>query len=60
VDPQHRKDLQRTFAFANGVEADVFQLNGPTIGRTLQAPFGPSERSSANTFRKHGQAAIRV
>ncbi|MFL7810133.1 MAG: aldehyde dehydrogenase family protein [Anaerolineae bacterium] len=51
-------DLEKAFAFANGVEAGVVKINEPTVGLALQAPFGGFKLSSANTFREQGQAAV--
>jgi aldehyde dehydrogenase (NAD+) len=51
-------DLQKAFQFANRIEAGVVKINEPTTGLALQAPFGGFKRSSANTFKEQGQAAI--
>lgn len=51
-------DLQKAFAFANGIEAGVVKINEPTTGVALQAPFGGFKNSSANTFKEQGQAAV--
>jgi 2,5-dioxopentanoate dehydrogenase len=51
-------DLQKAFAFANRIEAGVVKVNEPTTGLALQAPFGGFKRSSANTFKEQGQAAV--
>lgn len=51
-------NLQRAFAFANEIEAGVVKINGSTSGVALNAPFGGFKRSSANTFKEQGQAAV--
>lgn len=51
-------DLQKAFAFANGIDAGVVKINQPTTGLALQAPFGGFKHSSSNTFKEQGQAAI--
>jgi aldehyde dehydrogenase (NAD+) len=51
-------DLQKAFAFANGIEAGVVKINESTTGVALQAPFGGFKNSSANTFKEQGQAAV--
>ncbi len=51
-------DLEKALSFADGIEAGVVKINQPTTGVALQAPFGGFKRSSANTFKEQGQAAI--
>ncbi len=51
-------NLKSAFTFANTVEAGVVKINEPTTGLALQAPFGGFKRSSANTFKEQGPAAI--
>lgn len=51
-------NLKSAFTFANAVEAGVVKVNEPTTGLALQAPFGGFKRSSANTFKEQGPAAI--
>jgi len=51
-------DLKRAFTFANAVEAGVVKINEPTSGLAFHVPFGGFKRSSANTFKEQGPAAI--
>jgi aldehyde dehydrogenase (NAD+) len=51
-------NLKSAFTFANAIEAGVVKVNEPTTGLALQAPFGGFKRSSANTFKEQGPAAI--
>lgn len=51
-------DLHRALAFADRVEAGVVKINEPTTGIALQAPFGGFKKSSANTFKEQGKAAV--
>lgn len=51
-------DLHRALAFADRIEAGVVKINEPTTGIALQAPFGGFKKSSANTFKEQGKAAV--
>ena len=51
-------DLHRAFSFVDRIEAGVVKVNEPTTGLALQAPFGGFKRSSANTFKEQGPAAV--
>jgi len=51
-------NLKSAFTFANAVDAGVVKVNEPTTGLALQAPFGGFKRSSANTFKEQGPAAV--
>ncbi len=51
-------DLQKALRFADRIEAGVVKINQPTTGVALQAPFGGFKRSSANTFKEQGKAAM--
>jgi len=51
-------DLRRALTFVDRVEAGVVKVNEPTTGLALQVPFGGFKRSSANTFKEQGPAAL--
>lgn len=51
-------DLHKALAFADRIEAGVVKINEPTTGIALQAPFGGFKKSSANTFKEQGKAAV--
>jgi aldehyde dehydrogenase (NAD+) len=51
-------DLHKALVFADQVDAGVVKINEPTTGIALQAPFGGFKRSSANTFKEQGKAAV--
>jgi len=51
-------DLRRALTFVDRIEAGVVKVNEPTTGLALQAPFGGFKRSSANTFKEQGPAAL--
>lgn len=51
-------NLKEAFAFANHVDAGAVKINEPITGLALKASFGGFKRSSANTFKEQGQAAM--
>ncbi len=51
-------DLRRALTFVDRIEAGVVKVNEATTGLALQAPFGGFKRSSANTFKEQGPAAL--
>lgn len=52
------KDLHAALSFANRVEAGVVKINSQTSGIAVHVPFGGFKKSSANTFKEQGEAAI--
>ncbi|HLC05636.1 MAG TPA: aldehyde dehydrogenase family protein [Anaerolineales bacterium] len=50
--------LDKAFEFANRIEVGIVKVNQATTGTAPHAPFGGFKRSSANTFKEQGQAAI--
>ena len=51
-------DLNEAHEFANRVESGVVKINEKTTGLELHVPFGGVKRSSTNTYREQGDAAI--
>jgi len=50
--------LSKAFEFANRIDAGVIKINEQTTGVAPNAPFGGFKKSSANTFKEQGTAAI--
>jgi aldehyde dehydrogenase (NAD+) len=51
-------DLAEAHEFIERVESGVVKVNEKTTGLELHVPFGGVKRSSTNTFREQGDAAI--
>jgi acyl-CoA reductase-like NAD-dependent aldehyde dehydrogenase len=51
-------DLGKALAFADMVDAGVIKVNEQTTGLALQAPFGGFKKSSTNTYKEQGKAAV--
>jgi 2,5-dioxopentanoate dehydrogenase len=51
-------DLGKALAFADMANAGVIKVNEPTTGLALQAPFGGFKKSSTNTYKEQGKAAV--
>ena len=52
------QNLSEANAFVDDVEAGVAKINEKTTGLELHAPFGGYKRSSTNTYREQGDAAL--
>ncbi len=52
------RDLGRAQRFAHLIEAGMVKVNQPTTGVSVNAPFGGVKKSSTDTFREQGQAAM--
>ncbi len=51
-------DHDRVEAFVDEVESGVVKINEKTTGLELHVPFGGMKRSSTNTYREQGDAAL--
>lgn len=52
------QDLTEANRFVDEIDAGVVKVNEKTTGLELHVPFGGYKRSSTNTFREQGDAAI--
>ncbi len=52
------EDLNEAHEFVDRIESGVAKVNEKTTGLELHVPFGGMKRSSTNTFREQGDAAI--
>jgi acyl-CoA reductase-like NAD-dependent aldehyde dehydrogenase len=52
------RDLNRAQRFAQLIEAGMVKVNQPTTGVSVNAPFGGVKKSSTDTFREQGSAAM--
>ncbi|HXG64549.1 MAG TPA: aldehyde dehydrogenase family protein, partial [Blastocatellia bacterium] len=52
------RDLSRAQRFARMIAAGMVKVNQPTTGVALNAPFGGVKKSSTDTFREQGRAAM--
>jgi aldehyde dehydrogenase (NAD+) len=52
------RDLGRANRFAQLIEAGMVKINQPTTGVSVNAPFGGMKKSSTDTFREQGSAAM--
>ena len=51
-------DLSNALEFVDKIQAGVIKINKPTTGLELHVPFGGFKKSSSNTFKEQGEAAI--
>lgn len=52
------RDLKRAMLYAERIQAGVVKINQISTGLALQAPFGGVKRSSTDSFREQGLAAL--
>jgi aldehyde dehydrogenase (NAD+) len=52
------RDLKKAMCYAERIEAGVVKVNQISTGLALQAPFGGLKKSSTDTFKEQGAAAI--
>jgi aldehyde dehydrogenase (NAD+) len=52
------RNLAKAMRYAERIQAGVVKINQPTIGLALQAPFGGVKKSSTDSFKEQGAAAI--
>jgi acyl-CoA reductase-like NAD-dependent aldehyde dehydrogenase len=52
------RDLKKAMVYAERIESGVVKINQVSTGLALQAPFGGVKRSSTDTFREQGVAAV--
>lgn len=51
-------NLEKAYAFIDGIQAGVVKVNRPTTGILVQAPFGGMKKSSSMTFKEQGKSAV--
>jgi aldehyde dehydrogenase (NAD+) len=52
------RDLKRAMVYAERIEAGVVKINQISTGLALQAPFGGVKKSSTDSFKEQGAAAL--
>ncbi|HMO66388.1 MAG TPA: aldehyde dehydrogenase family protein, partial [Verrucomicrobiota bacterium] len=52
------RDLKQAMLYAERIQAGVVKINQISTGLALQAPFGGVKRSSTDSFREQGVAAL--
>jgi alpha-ketoglutaric semialdehyde dehydrogenase len=52
------RDLKKAMLYAERIQAGVVKINQISTGLALQAPFGGVKRSSTDSFREQGLAAL--
>ncbi|MCL4176568.1 MAG: aldehyde dehydrogenase family protein [Verrucomicrobia bacterium] len=52
------RDLKRAMVYADRIEAGVVKINQISTGLALQAPFGGVKKSSTDSFKEQGAAAL--
>jgi aldehyde dehydrogenase (NAD+) len=52
------RDLKKAMVYSDQIEAGVVKINQISTGLALQAPFGGVKKSSTDSFKEQGAAAI--
>jgi aldehyde dehydrogenase (NAD+) len=52
------RDLKKAMLYSERIEAGVVKINQISTGLALQAPFGGVKKSSTDSFKEQGTAAI--
>ena len=52
------RDLKKAMVYAERIEAGVVKINQISTGLALQAPFGGVKKSSTDSFKEQGAAAL--
>lgn len=52
------RDLSKALRFAERIQAGVVKINQASTGLALNAPFGGMKKSSSDTFKEQGAAAL--